>query len=219
DVQQHACRVFQQILDGHQEADCFLAVDQTVVIGQGQIHHRQDDHLTIHGHRALLDLVHTQNGGLRRVYDRRGQQRTEYATVGDGEGTAGHLFHGQLAVTRLATELGDGTLDLGQVHELGVTQYRNHQATITGYGHADILIAVVDDVLAIDRGVHLGETLERLGGSLDEEGHEAQTHTVVLLLEQVLVLLAQVHDRLHVDFIIGSQHGHARLGIHQALGD
>src|SRR5690606_20892107 len=213
------------------------------------------------------------NGGLRRVDDRRGQQRAEHATVGDGEGAAGHLLHGQLAVTRLAAELGDGALglgqvhelgvtpyrkhqaaitgygradslnavgdgegaaghllhgqlavtrlaaelgdgalDLGQVHELGVTQYRNHQAAITGYGHADILIAVVDDVLAVDRSVHLGETLERLGGSLDEEGHEAQTHTVVLLLEQVLVLLAQVHDRLHVDFIIGSQHGHARLG-------
>ncbi|MNZ76964.1 hypothetical protein D3C78_954860 [compost metagenome] len=41
----------------------------------------------------------------------------------------------------------------------------------------------------------------------------------MLLLEQVLVLGAQVHDRLHVDFVVGRQHGHGRLGLDQTLGD
>ncbi|MCY1430185.1 hypothetical protein D9M71_461260 [compost metagenome] len=78
---------------------------------------------------------------------------------------------------------------------------------------------MVDDVAAVDRRVHAREALQRLGGGLDEEGHEAQAHAVVLLLEEVLVLVAQVHDRLHVDFVEGSQHGHGGLGFDQTLGD
>ncbi|MCY1360146.1 hypothetical protein D9M69_467580 [compost metagenome] len=190
-----------------------------MVVGQRQIHHRQDHNLAIHGHRALLDLVHTEDGGLRRVDDRAGEQRTEHATVGDGEGATGHLFDGQLAFTGLLAEVGDAAFDFSQAHEFGVTQHRYNQATVAGYGNADVLVTVVDDVVAVDRGVDAREALQRLGGSLDEEGHEAQANAVVLLLEQVLVLGAQVHDRLHVDFVVGSQHGHGGLGFDQALGD
>ena len=41
----------------------------------------------------------------------------------------------------------------------------------------------------------------------------------MLLLEQVLVLRTQVHDRLHVDLVEGGQHGHGGLRLDQALGD
>ena len=77
---------------------------------------------------------------------------------------------------------------------------------------------MVDDVVAVDRGVDRRLALQRFNRSLDEEGHEAQAHAVVLLLEHVLVLGAQVHDRLHVDFVVGGQHGHGGLSLDQTLG-
>ena len=45
-------------------------VDDPVVIGQRQIHHRADHNLVVDHHGALLDLVHAENAGLRRVQDR-----------------------------------------------------------------------------------------------------------------------------------------------------
>src|SRR5690606_41403831 len=52
--------IFQQILEGDQEADRFLAVDQAVVVRQRQVHHGQDHHLAVDGHGTILDLVHAQ---------------------------------------------------------------------------------------------------------------------------------------------------------------
>src|SRR5690606_25572441 len=135
------------------------------------------------------------------------------------EGATGHFLDRQLAVAGLLAEGGDAVLDFGQAHQLGVAQHRYHQATVAGHGHADVLVAVVDDVVAVDRGVDCREALERLDGGLDEEGHEAQAHAVVGLLEQVLVLAAQGHDFMHVHLVEGGQHGHGGLRFDQALGD
>ena len=77
---------------------------------------------------------------------------------------------------------------------------------------------MVDDVVAIDRGVQDRELLQRGHGGLDEEAHEAQTHAV-RLLELVAVLLAQRHDRRHVHFVERGQDGVFVLRLQQALGD
>src|SRR5690606_3287813 len=167
----------------------------------------------------LDDVVHAEDGRLWRVDDRRRHHRTEGAAIGDGEGATGHLFDGQLAVTRLLTEGGNAVLDLCEAHQFGIAQYRYHQATVTGYGHADVLVAVVDDIVAIDRGIHGRKALERLDRGLDEERHEALAHTVMCLLEEVLVLAAQGHDFMHVHFVEGGQHAHGRLRLDQALSD
>ncbi|MNN08590.1 hypothetical protein D3C81_1214500 [compost metagenome] len=189
-----------------------------MIVGQCQVHHRTDNDLTIDGHRTLDDVVHAQNRCLRRVDDRGRHHRTEGTTVGDGEGTAGHFFDRQFAVTGFLAEGGDAVLDFSQAHQLGVTQNRYYQAAVAGYGNADVRITVVDDVGTVDRGVDSREAFQRFGGSLDEERHEAQAHAIVGLLEQVLVLRTQGHDFGHVDFVEGGQHGHVRLCFDQTLG-
>jgi hypothetical protein len=63
-----------------------------------------------------------------------------------------------------------------------------------------------------------GKRFKRLDRGLDEEGHEAEAH-VVGLLERVLVIGAQVHRRLEVDFVEGGQNGGVLLCLEQALGD
>ncbi len=51
-----------------------------------------------------------------------------------------------------------------------------------------------------------GMSFSALHAGLHEKAHEAQLHAV-LLLEQVLVLVAQVHHRAHVDLVEGREHG------------
>src|SRR6267142_2628204 len=101
-IQHQPRRIFQAFLDPHQESHGFLAVDHAVIVGQRQIHHRADLDLAADHHRTLLDLVHAQNAGLRRVEDRRRHQRAIDAAVGDGEGAALQLVDLELAVAGAA---------------------------------------------------------------------------------------------------------------------
>src|SRR5262245_4723414 len=58
--QQQSFGVLDALLDAHQEADRLAAVDQAVVVGQRQVHHRTDDDLVLDDDGALLDGVHAQ---------------------------------------------------------------------------------------------------------------------------------------------------------------
>jgi hypothetical protein len=162
--------------------------------------------------------MHAEDRRLRRVDDRRRQHRAEGAAVGNREGAAGQVFQRQLAVLGLLAELGDLLFDLGQAHLVGVAQDRHDQAARAADGDADVEVAVIDDVVAIHRGIDHRVFLQRGNGGLDEEGHEAELDAV-LLLEALLVLLAHLHDRGHVDLVEGGQDGVGRLRLHQALGD
>ncbi len=60
--------------------------------------------------------------------------------------------------------------------------------------------------------------LQRVHGRLDEEPHESEFHAV-FLLEPVLVTVAQIDHRLHVDFVERGQDRCRRLRGHQSLRD
>ena len=51
-----------------------LTGHHAVIVGQCQVHHRPDDDLAVDHDRSILDLVHAEDAGLRRVEDRRRHQ-------------------------------------------------------------------------------------------------------------------------------------------------
>ena len=55
--QQHLRGVLQALLDADQEQDGFAAVDQPVVVGQGQVHHGADDDLVFDDDRARQNAL------------------------------------------------------------------------------------------------------------------------------------------------------------------
>jgi hypothetical protein len=63
-----------------------------------------------------------------------------------------------------------------------------------------------------------GNFLSACTAGLDEEAHEPELHAV-LLLELVLVPVAQFDHRLHVDFVERRQDRGSRLRLNEALGD
>ena len=155
---------------------------------------------------------------MRRIQNRRGEQGSEYAAVGDGEGAATHFFYSERPVPRLGTVLGNRGFDVGKGHLRHVTQNGNHQAPGRAHRHADVLVVVVDGVVALDVGVDRGKALQGLHRGFGEKGHETQAHAVGFF-ELILVAFAQRHHRLHVHLVEGGQYRGRLLGLDQALGD
>ena len=110
--EQHALRILQLVLDVDQETDRFLAVDDPVVIAECDVHHGCGDHLSIFDNGPFLDGVHAKDRALRRIDDGRGEQRTKYAAVGDGERAALQVIECETALTGLARALANGLSDL-----------------------------------------------------------------------------------------------------------
>ena len=188
-----------------------------MIVGQRQVHHRQDFDLAIYRHRTIFNRVHAEDRTLRRVDDRRGHQRTEHTTVGDGEVTARQIFHRQLAVTTFDSQRLDVFLDVSHTQRIDVAQDRGHQTARRGYRHAHVEVVVIHHVVAIDRGVHFRIAFQRFYYRLHVEGHEAQTDTVTFF-KRFTVLLTQIHDGLHVHFVEGRQHGSGVFRFQQTLG-
>src|SRR5882762_2102958 len=87
-VEENPLRILDAFLDAHEESHRLAAVDDTVVVAEGGIHHRADLDLVADDDRALLDLMHAENARLRRVEDRRRHERAVDAAIGDREGAA-----------------------------------------------------------------------------------------------------------------------------------
>ena len=187
-----------------------------MIVGQRQVHHRQDLNLTIHRHRTIFDSVHTQNCALRRVDDRRRHQGTEHTTVGDGEVTTGQIFNGQLAVTAFDCQLFDFLLDVCHAEGIDITQNRRHQTARRRNRHTDVEIVVVDHIIAVDRRIHFRVTFQGFNHRFHVEGHKAQTDAVAFF-KRFTVLLTQIHNRLHVDFVERGQHGGGVFRFQQTL--
>jgi len=101
---------------------------------------------------------------------------------------------------------------------VGVAQDRHHQPARRADRDADVVEAVVHDVVAVDRGIDLGKVPERLDRRLDEKRHETEAHAV-FLLEALAVARAQIHHRLHVHFVERGEDGRILLRLQQTLRD
>jgi hypothetical protein len=99
--EEHLPRVLNHLLDADEEGDGFAAVEDAVVVGQGEVHHGADLDLAVDGDGLVLDSVQAEDGGLGQVDDGSAHEGTKDAAVGDGEGAAGHVFNGELVVTGL----------------------------------------------------------------------------------------------------------------------
>src|SRR5690606_4003808 len=142
----------------------------------------------------------------------------EDATVGDGERTTGHVIDAQLAVLRLGAVFNDLLLDIGETQSVNVTNDRHNQTTVSGNGNADVLITVIDHVVTVNRRVNRRETLQGFSRSLGKKRHKAQLDAVAFN-KALLVLLAQLHNGRHVDFVEGGQHRSRLLCINQTLSN
>src|SRR6202023_2009234 len=78
-------RKFLRILDAFfhfdEERDRFLAINRAMVIAEREIHHWAHLHFAVDRHRSRHDFVHPENAALRRIQNRRAQERAVHAAV------------------------------------------------------------------------------------------------------------------------------------------
>src|SRR5688572_3034034 len=73
-LEQQRPGILDELLQANQEPHGFAAVDDAVVVGERDVHHRPDLHLTVDGNRTVLNLVQAENADLWRVQNRRAEQ-------------------------------------------------------------------------------------------------------------------------------------------------
>lgn len=105
--EQHSLGVLHQCLDALQEQDCVLAIQQSVVVGQSEVHHWSCDDLVTSHDWSVDDRVHAEDGRLRRVDDGSSHKRAESASVGDGESAALHVLQRDLSLLALLSEMSE----------------------------------------------------------------------------------------------------------------
>lgn len=100
-LQQHAAWVLNVLLDLDQELDSLSAIQKTVVVSQGEVHHWSSLDLSVDDNGSLLNGVETKDSGLWKVDDWGSHQGAEDTAVGDSEGSSGHILNGELVITGL----------------------------------------------------------------------------------------------------------------------
>ena len=129
------------------------AVDEPMVVAERQIRHRPNRDRIVDDDRALLDRADAENRHLRLVDDRHAELRAELAGVGDGERAAVHFFRLELLRARPLGDVGDRAAQPEQVLLVGVLDDRHDQAALERDGDPEVDVLLVDDVVAVERGV------------------------------------------------------------------
>ena len=209
--------ILEQVFQAFEPGDGFAAVDEAMVVGESDVHHRANDDVAFASDGPVLDGVQAEDATLRRVYDGGGEQGTVDTAVADGEGAALEFFEFQFVIARAFAEVGDGEFDFGEAHAFGVAEDRHDEAFAAADGDTDIEEIVIDNISTTNFGIERRELFEGLDASLHEERHEAELD-VVLLLEGLAVFFAQGHDVAHVDFVEGGEQRGGVLGLDEALG-
>ena len=109
-----------------QELHRFAAVDQAVVVRDGDVHHRSNNNGAVANHRPVLNRVQSENATLRRIDNRRLQQRSVDAAVANRKRAPLQLRGKNFALFGAAREIGDGAFDFGECEPLGIAQHGNH---------------------------------------------------------------------------------------------
>ena len=126
-----------------------------------------------------------QNPNLRRVQDRRAEQRTEHTSVGDGKRPTSQVLYREFALVRLSHIIFDLPLDLGKAQAVRIPDHRHHQPIFRADRHADIVIVLQQDFVTLNLAVHAREGLQGTDSRLDEKRGDPQLDAITRL--EVLV--------------------------------
>src|SRR5688500_19603517 len=79
--QQESSGISDEVLDLHEELHGLAAIDDSMIVGQRDVHHRANHRLSVDRNHPVLDFVETENADLRWIEDRRAHERPEDAAV------------------------------------------------------------------------------------------------------------------------------------------
>mmetsp|Transcript_8730 Transcript_8730/g.27845 ORF Transcript_8730/g.27845 Transcript_8730/m.27845 type:complete len:314 (+) Transcript_8730:650-1591(+) len=176
-----------------------------MIVRQSQVHHWANDHLTVDRNGAILDRVHAEDGRLGRVENGRTHEGAKDTSVGDGEGTSRHLVQAKRAVASLGRERREGRLRLCNGQRFGVADDRHNEARRRRNGHRNVDVVTVDNLVALNDGVHHRRVDQRASARLHKGTHEAELGAISLG-KRLLLAGTQGNECGHVHLVEGGQH-------------
>src|SRR6478672_6053968 len=157
--------------------------------------------------RALADRLEGQDADLRRVDDRRRDDRAGPAGVVEREGAALDVVELEAAAAGPVGEIPDLAVEAMDRQPVRIVDDRHDQAVLDRYGHAQVHpVAQPVTFIGVVR-VEVRVPAQGLDGRLGDEGVEAQADAFARLVG-ALVRVAQRNHARHVDFNDGVGHGH-----------
>ena len=109
-------RIFQRL----QESSAIGAVNQTMVVAEGEVAHRPHGDHVVDDDNALVDAADGEDGHLRLIDDRQSEQRAEDAGVGDGERPALHFLGLELLGSRAVGQILNRAGELEEIQLVGL---------------------------------------------------------------------------------------------------
>mmetsp|Transcript_114245 Transcript_114245/g.323049 ORF Transcript_114245/g.323049 Transcript_114245/m.323049 type:complete len:325 (+) Transcript_114245:128-1102(+) len=217
-AQQHPAGVFELVAHGGEESHSLAPVDETMVVGQGHVHHRPRLDLVPYSDSPVRRGVEAQDGALREVDDAGAIKPTEGAGVGDTEGRATQIVHAKLVLACFYCKLCELELDVVDRLGLDVPDHARHGPSRARDRQADVDIVAVNDLLAlrVDERVDAGLLEEGASACFRVKRHESE-RVPMRLQEQVFVLPLQLDDGAHVCLLEGGEQSGRVLRILEPL--
>jgi len=135
---------FESVFHCTEEACGVGAVDDAVIVGDGEVGHRAHADApgavgVGEGDDAVEDGTSAEDPGLGLVDDGSVEQRAAAASVGEGEGPTTELVGGDLPGPNAFGNVGDRASESADAKVLGVADHRNHEAFVAVDGHAEVV--------------------------------------------------------------------------------
>ena len=125
-----------------------------MIVAEGEVRHRPNRDGIVDDDRTFFDRADAEDRHLRLIDDRHAELCPEGAWIRDRERAAGHLVGFQLFVPRAVRQIGDSAAQPEKVPFVSVPDHRHDQTPVERDRNADVDFLVVDDVVAVNRGVH-----------------------------------------------------------------
>src|SRR5687768_615900 len=155
--------------------------------------------------------MQTQNADLWEIEDRRAEKRTKHAAICDRKCSAPQILDGQFTFLGFLYIILYALFDLRKRQAVCIADDRHNQPFRGANRHANVVVVLEDQLLAVDLRVDLRERSEGADGGFYKEGHKAQLDAVALL-ELLVMSFAYIHHCAHVDLVKGRQHGSRLCG-------
>ena len=192
------------------------AVEDAVVEGQGQRQHGAQGNGPFVGDRFLQEPPDAQNGHLRQVQHRGGEDAADGAVIADGEGTAAQV--GQRNAARVG-QLGK-MLHLRRKGQEGfavhVLHHRNDQALGRVGSDAEVVVALDDQVLLVvgEGGIERRMLLQGSHHCLHDERQQGQVN-----VRRGVAARPPIEQFADVDFVNGGDRHRGCGRLDHRLGD
>lgn len=199
------------------------AIDQAVIVAEGEVNDRTDGNrvsaVFVGNHHGLLgDAAYAHDRGVGLVDDRQAEDGAELAGIGDGEGGTFDVFGLEFLGASALAKVGDAALQAEEVEIAGVFEDGDDESPVERDGDSHVDLAMIANVVTFDGGVDDGPLLQCHDCGANEKRHEGETRTVALL-ESVLVLCADVNDASEIHFVHTVNVRAGAAGLDHVLGD